>query len=47
MKAAMDRIGFYGQNPRKPLLPLNDDQKKELDILLVQTKNQLIKQFEV
>jgi len=41
MKAAMERVGYHGQNPRKPLLPLTDQQKKELDNLIDQTKSKL------
>jgi len=30
VKAAMDILGFFGGNPRIPLLPLNSSQKKEM-----------------
>ncbi|TFB08331.1 dihydrodipicolinate synthase family protein [Candidatus Atribacteria bacterium MT.SAG.1] len=34
VKAAMDLLGYYGGNPRIPLLPLNDEQKAELKVVL-------------
>ena len=34
VKAAMDLLGYYGGNPRIPLLPLNDQQKAELKAVL-------------
>jgi len=34
VKAAMDLLGYYGGNPRIPLLPLNDEQKGELKAVL-------------
>ena len=34
VKAAMDLLGYYGGNPRIPLLPLNDKQKAELKAVL-------------
>jgi len=33
VKAAMDLLGYYGGNPRIPLLPLNDEQKAELKVV--------------
>ncbi len=30
LKAAMEMVGFYGGNPRSPMLPLNDEQKGKL-----------------
>lgn len=34
LKAAMDMIGFYGGVPREPLLPLNEENKKNLMAVL-------------
>jgi len=34
VKAAMDLLGYYGGNPRIPLLPLSDKQKVELKVVL-------------
>jgi len=34
VKAAMDLLGYYGGNPRIPLLPLGDEQKAELKAVL-------------
>ena len=34
VKYAMDRVGYYGGPPRRPLLPLNDGAKKEVDAIL-------------
>ena len=34
VKAAMDLFGYYGGNPRIPLLPLNNEQKTELKTVL-------------
>jgi len=34
VKAAMDLLGFFGGDPRIPLLPLNDQQKKNLEDVL-------------
>lgn len=30
LKAAMDKLGYYGGKPRKPLLPLEDEEKEDL-----------------
>jgi len=30
LKAAMDKLGYYGGKPRKPLIPLEDEEKEEL-----------------
>ncbi len=34
MKAAMDMMGYFGGNPRSPLSPLNEDDKKEIKKIL-------------
>ena len=34
LKYAMDKAGFYGGPPRRPLLPLKDDGRSEIDRLL-------------
>jgi len=34
VKAAMDFLGYFGGNPRIPLLPLDDSQKEELKAVL-------------
>jgi 4-hydroxy-2-oxoglutarate aldolase len=34
VKAAMDLLGYFGGDPRIPLLPLNDEQKAELKAVL-------------
>jgi 4-hydroxy-2-oxoglutarate aldolase len=34
LKYAMDRLGYYGGPPRRPLLPLTDAQKREVDVVL-------------
>ena len=34
VKAAMDLLGYFGGNPRIPLLPLNNEQKAELEAVL-------------
>ena len=34
VKAAMDLLGYYGGNPRLPLLPLSDEGKAELKAVL-------------
>ncbi len=36
LKEAMDRLGMYGGPAREPLLPLDQDQKSELERLLVE-----------
>ncbi len=39
MKYAMDFNGLYGGPPRLPLLPLNGDQKAEVEKLLENIRN--------
>jgi 4-hydroxy-2-oxoglutarate aldolase len=34
VKYAMDRVGYYGGPPRRPLLPLNEAAKNEVDAIL-------------
>jgi 4-hydroxy-2-oxoglutarate aldolase len=34
LKYAMDKAGFYGGPPRRPLLPLKEDGRSEIDRLL-------------
>lgn len=34
VKVAMDLLGYFGGDPRIPLLPLNDEQKAELKVVL-------------
>ena len=34
VKAAMDRVGLHGGPVRSPLLPISDEQSKEVDDLL-------------
>ena len=36
VKYAMDCLGYYGGPPRRPLLPLTDAQKREVEMLLAQ-----------
>lgn len=36
MKAAMDMMGYFGGNPRSPLSPLNEDDKKEIKKILAE-----------
>jgi 4-hydroxy-2-oxoglutarate aldolase len=35
LKAAMDMIGHFGGNPRKPMQPLEDDEREELRQILI------------
>jgi dihydrodipicolinate synthase/N-acetylneuraminate lyase len=39
VKYAMDLNGYYGGNPRLPLLPLSDEQKAEVERLMENIKN--------
>ena len=34
LKAALDMVGYYGGDPRPPLLPLGEDQRNELRKIL-------------
>ena len=34
LKAALDMVGYFGGSPRPPLLPLGDDQRRELREIL-------------
>ena len=34
LKAALDMVGYYGGDPRPPLLPLGEDQRNELREIL-------------
>ena len=36
LKAALDMLGYYGGNPRSPMLPLSDGQKETLRNILVE-----------
>jgi 4-hydroxy-2-oxoglutarate aldolase len=36
LKAALDMLGFYGGNPRSPMLPLPEGQKETLRSILVE-----------
>jgi 4-hydroxy-2-oxoglutarate aldolase len=36
LKAALDMLGYYGGNPRSPMLPLPDGQKETLRSILVE-----------
>ena len=38
LKAAMDMRGYFGGDPRLPLLPLNDEKKSDLEGILKQAK---------
>ncbi len=38
LKYAMDRCGYYGGLPRRPLLPLDENQRAEIDLLLEKAK---------
>lgn len=38
LKFAMDRVGYFGGQPRAPLLPLAEEAKKEIELLLVAMK---------
>jgi len=39
VKYACDFNGYFGGYPRQPLLPLNADQKAEVDTLLAEIRN--------
>ena len=39
MKYACDFNGFYGGRSRAPLLPLNEEQKAEIELLLSEMRN--------
>jgi 4-hydroxy-2-oxoglutarate aldolase len=36
LKYAMDRVGYFGGPPRRPLLPLSDAQKREVEAVLAE-----------
>jgi dihydrodipicolinate synthase/N-acetylneuraminate lyase len=36
VKYAMDCVGYYGGNPRLPLLPLTEAQKKTVEAVLAE-----------
>lgn len=40
LKFAMDRVGYFGGQPRAPLLPLSEDAKREIDTLLISMKTE-------
>ena len=37
VKYAMDCVGYYGGNPRAPLLPLSDEQKRTVEAVLAES----------
>ena len=39
LKAAMDMIGGIGGSPRRPLLPLGDEDKKILEDIIARTRD--------
>jgi dihydrodipicolinate synthase/N-acetylneuraminate lyase len=39
IKYACDFNGYFGGKPRAPLLPLNADEKAEIELLLAQIRN--------
>jgi dihydrodipicolinate synthase/N-acetylneuraminate lyase len=39
VKYAMDLNGYYGGNPRLPILPLTAEQKAEVEQLMANIKN--------
>lgn len=39
LKAAMDRLGYYGGMPRPPLLPVSDSAKTEIEALVASMKS--------